>query len=414
MEDFDQDEAIETVHSSMSRILFITPKQPSTNPRMRKAADALSEAGHEVHVLYAWNADWATKADEDILRNAGWTHERIGGDPHTAKWTYLLSRIRRKWASVYRNLEGAHCRSINQFIKNGIAWQPDLVIGHNPGAINPTITIARKLEIPSLLDAEDFYRGETGDHRIASEMTELEDCWIPQFSAVTTASPLITKRYSELYSKQQFITVNNAFPRVSGPEPLQVNGPLKLIWFSQVIGTDRGLNEFINAAERLVNIPMELTLIGSPTEEFTEYLKTRAQHTSFRITLKSPIPEKEIFKELSNHQIGLALEPGFSENNNIARSNKLFSFIVGGCHIVATATPAQLDFQKEYEASVTFIDLTKPHTISEVIQEINSNRDTLYTSRMLNWKLGQVKVNWETESSKLVELAHHVLNASKD
>ena len=29
----------------MSRILIITPKQPSGNPRMRKAADALATSG---------------------------------------------------------------------------------------------------------------------------------------------------------------------------------------------------------------------------------------------------------------------------------------------------------------------------------------------------------------------------------
>ena len=40
----------------MSRILIITPKQPSGNPRMRKAADALATAGNTVHVLYAFNA----------------------------------------------------------------------------------------------------------------------------------------------------------------------------------------------------------------------------------------------------------------------------------------------------------------------------------------------------------------------
>ena len=40
----------------MSRILIITPKQPSGNPRMRKAADALAIRGNTVHVLYAFNA----------------------------------------------------------------------------------------------------------------------------------------------------------------------------------------------------------------------------------------------------------------------------------------------------------------------------------------------------------------------
>ena len=54
----------------MARILFLTTKQPSTNPRMRKSADALADAGHEVHVLYAFNTAWATEADQSILRSS--------------------------------------------------------------------------------------------------------------------------------------------------------------------------------------------------------------------------------------------------------------------------------------------------------------------------------------------------------
>ena len=119
----------------MPRILIITPKQPSGNPRMRKAADALARAGNTVHVLYAFNADWATQADAEIFEQAQWTWERIGGHPEDAKFTYFISRLMRKLAEARGMTKYAMCRSYSQYVARGMAWKPDLVIGHNPGAL---------------------------------------------------------------------------------------------------------------------------------------------------------------------------------------------------------------------------------------------------------------------------------------
>ena len=76
------------------RIAIVTTKQPGTNPRMRKNADALTAAGYEVHVLYAYNAEWADIADETIFKNARWTHRRVGGHPKHDPSNYMITRIK--------------------------------------------------------------------------------------------------------------------------------------------------------------------------------------------------------------------------------------------------------------------------------------------------------------------------------
>ena len=61
----------------MSRILYITTSQPGCNPRLRKSADAMSGAGHQVHVLYLYKSAWATEADAEIFESAGWPVTRL-------------------------------------------------------------------------------------------------------------------------------------------------------------------------------------------------------------------------------------------------------------------------------------------------------------------------------------------------
>ena len=61
---------------------------------MKKEADVLSAAGHDVHVLYAFRTTWASAADRLIFENCNWTHELIGGDPEQHPWAYHFSRKR--------------------------------------------------------------------------------------------------------------------------------------------------------------------------------------------------------------------------------------------------------------------------------------------------------------------------------
>ena len=158
----------------------------------------------------------------------------------------------RKLAEKIGMTKYAMCRSYSEYVARGMAWKPDLVIGHNPGALGPLVEIGNKLNIPMLFDAEDYHRGE---FHIGSQeslrVQKLEDDCIPQITAMTAASPLIAKTYEALYPQHQVTTVNNAFSKKNQPaQPRSQSGPLKIIWFSQVVGLDRGLAEFLQGMQQ--------------------------------------------------------------------------------------------------------------------------------------------------------------------
>ena len=66
----------------------------------------------------------------------------------------------RKLAEALGMTKYAMCRNYSEYVARGLAWKPDLVIGHNPGALGPLVEIGNKLNVPMLFDAEDYHRGE--------------------------------------------------------------------------------------------------------------------------------------------------------------------------------------------------------------------------------------------------------------
>jgi len=395
----------------MPRILIITPKQPSGNPRMRKAADALARAGNTVHVLFAFNADWATQADAEIFEQAQWTWERIGGHPEDAKFTYFISRLMRKLAEARGMTKYAMCRSYSQYVARGMAWKPDLVIGHNPGALGPLVEIGNKLNIPILFDAEDYHRGEF--HLGSQEslrVQKLEDDCIPQITAMTAASPLIAKAYEALYPQHRVSTVNNAFSKKNQPpQPISQSGPLKIIWFSQVVGLDRGLDEFLQGMKSAKNVPIQLTILGLCSGDVQQHLLRSVSSELHQITLHPPMAESALFEFIAEHEIGLALEVPTTQNREICRTNKLYSFALAGCHMLISKTPAQGQFLREFPDAGELIDLNEPKTIADALREAFEKRDELLQKRQRAWQLGDAELNWEKESEVLVHFVGRAL-----
>ena len=398
----------------MARILIITPKQPSSNPRMRKSADALAGAGHEVHVLYAYGAPWADEADKAIFASAKWSFARIGGHPHSERLTYLLSRIMRKLYEVLGNTEQANCRSMSQFIAKGIEWNPDLVIGHNPGALAPVTKIAQRLKIPAMFDAEDFHRGESYWVRVRQEhkMIELENRYFPGMSAITAASPLIAEAYRSLYPNQCFVAVNNAFSgQIQPPPPQAGTGPLKICWFSQVVGLDRGLQEFIDGMNEVKDIPIQLNIVGLSSDEKNNLLSDLIGSPKHQISFHEPIPESELLQFLGTQEIGLALEIPHAFNREICRTNKLYTYPLAGCFMFASRTKSQEHFLDEFPSTGVLIDLTDSTSIAAAIENAAQNRNALWERRKATWELAHEQLNWEKESAVLITEVERVLNS---
>ena len=170
----------------MNRVVIVTTKQPGTNPRVRKSATALSAAGMEVHVLYAYTASWADEADQHTFRDAQWRHRRIGGHPTQNRRLYFKSRLKSKIGELLHLREWELCPALNNYIQQLQSLEPDLVIGHNPGSLPILREWHRTTGGNIVFDAEDFHRGESYWVRVKQEATIVDygrpdpaSCFLP-------------------------------------------------------------------------------------------------------------------------------------------------------------------------------------------------------------------------------------------
>lgn len=391
----------------MKRIVLITSGQPSTNPRLVKEADALVDSGYFVTIVYQYVSAWATEADKSLLKEKSWRALRVGGDPTSEKKLYFKTRLIYKAALAFSKRFGIYkifakfaigrCTFLLE--REAKKLKADLYIAHNLAALPAAFYSSKKNNAKLGFDAEDFHRHEVFDepsHFDVRLKAYTEDFYLRYVDYFTTSSNLIADAYSKIYPKLKPIVVNNVFELKYQPF-LELNNSklLKLLWFSQTVGKNRGLEVVIEALNIVNNPKIQLHLLGNCSKDIELYLNNLA---SFKITYHEPLPGNEIFKFASRFDIGLALEPGFSLNNEIALSNKIFTYLLAGLNIIASNTKAQEKFMTENPSIGQCFSIGNITELCSILTNLYDDRALLNNKKRNSYQLAQLKYNWEIES----------------
>jgi glycosyltransferase involved in cell wall biosynthesis len=343
-----------------ARVCLVTPAHLSTNPRLVKEADALAGAGADVRVIACTFAPWAEAADRVFADRPWWPPEGVRFGPLGGPVPRTFYRLRQRAARVLALRTGlppplalrALHPVIPELTRHAQAEPADLYIAHNLEALPAALAAARRHGARLGFDAEDFHRGQYADPDVpVARLTRWAEArYIPACDYVTAASDGIAEAYAEALGIPRPPTVLNVFPRAERDVTLPPDeiarerppGTRTLYWFSQTIGGDRGLEQAVDA---LAHLPadLHLALRGNPAagyrEALTEY--ARARGVPDRLRFLPAVPPNEMVARAACHDVGLALEPGHTINNNLAVSNKLFTYLLAGTPVAATATRGQ-------------------------------------------------------------------------
>lgn len=404
------------------KIVLVTSGQPSLNPRLVKEADALTDAGYEVAVIYQYWNNWGTNLDIELLKTKRWRAYRVGGSPNEQKVIYWYTRIRHKLAVYLLQLlssrgflvEAALGRCCFLLAKKARSIKADLYIGHNLAALPAVVKAAKHNSSKCGFDAEDFHRYEESDDENdpwVKLKISIEDRYINQLDYLNSASPLIDQEYRSLYPLRRGTSILNVFDQpTSDIEVKKENVLLKLFWFSQTIGTNRGLEQVIEAMALCKQYAIELHLLGAHRADVKDYFNGIAHQYGLEeevIFYYPPVPEKEIFTFARQFDIGLATETGFPKNRDICLTNKIFTYVKAGLATIASNTTAQRQLMESFPNMGSVFENTV--SLVGLLENYAANKACLKAQQMQAFFYAHSELNWEREQKKFLAIIRQTM-----
>jgi glycosyltransferase involved in cell wall biosynthesis len=409
----------------MAKICLLTPTQPSINPRIVKEADALAEAGHQVHVLCGHTVQWADESDASLLRNRRWTCAYVGGRPGSARhwWSRARHGAIRRFPQAWKfNPYVAKCalaRIAPELQAAAFHFQADLYIAHYVGALVAAGEVARTTGALLAFDSEDFesgyFRYNAGPRPIDRLTEQVEREYLPQCCYITAASPGIAAAQASKYGLRHPTSILNVFPVADRPLQFRETssaGPLKLYWFSQTIGADRGLEDVVRAMAISRDCDMQLYLRGRCAAGYQAQLEALARENGLapdKLKLCPPALAEHMVSISSEYDVGLALEQPASPNRDLCLTNKIFSYFLAGNAVAATSTSAQEAIVKTLGPAGFVYRPGDYEGLARGLRVWHDNRAELQRARREAWWLGSNRFKWDLEKKKLLDLVDSVL-----
>ena len=326
------------------KVCLVTTGQPSTTPRLVKEADALAASGYEVHVVAAHWADWATKMDGELLASRSWGMTFIDWRLEHAPLLFSYTRVRH-WAArkatwlypMNGEVTVAALSRVGPDLRNAaLKVKADLYIAHNLGALPAAVAAATAHSSRFGFDAEDFHSGQLSSSSgpEARLTRDAEIRFLARSTYVTAASPGIAEAYRDLCGIPLPTCILNVFPLKQRPDRFRLastHDPVRLYWFSQTIGPNRGLEDAVRAMGLLNHHVLELHLRGSWARGYEAFLRKLAAESGVdqnRIVSHEPTLSDEMIRQASSYDIGLAIEPSALRSTTIllfrTRSSRIF------------------------------------------------------------------------------------------
>ncbi|MBC7388159.1 MAG: glycosyltransferase, partial [Opitutaceae bacterium] len=404
-------------------ILLITTTHLAKNPRLVKEIDALNN-DYKLVVIFFQLLEEYVDFDQSIINKyphvefikINWLKKYY---PCRFFYTFL-----QKLLILFRELSHKHINVEQLFFSGYLLLKRrskqvkfDFIHGHNPGSLGVVYHLAKWRKKKSGFDAEDFHSGEYSKDDPREEIiNSIESKYLPKVDLLVGASPLICAAYKKKFSDLNISTINNSFPKNqfhSEAVPGQKN-ELKLVWFSQNVGLDRGLNDILNAINQIQDFKISFSIIGACSSSIKETLKAYVETERHQLTFCGLLSNEELNYSLSKFDVGIASEPGKDINNCIALSNKIFAYTQAGLAVLASNTPAQKYFMKTYTGVGCIYTVGDTEGIKNILNKWYKDTVLLTSCKETAKLIGETLINWEIEAGVLKKLIAEQLAQQTD
>lgn len=400
------------------RICILSPGNLSSNPRLVKEADALHQAGYEVTAIVCDYTEALRPFDDEIASGAPWKVVRLPRDRSERYITAAARPVARAFLAsgmpvplpVASHAYGGPAHALRRAATAVVA---DLYIAHYVPALPAAAMAARRHRALLGFDAEDLHAGEAiDDHADSTQpklVTRIERTCLPACACMTAASPMIGKAYAACYGVNPKTVLNVFSKTMAAPIEARAAEPRKLghlaaYWFSQTIGLDRGLQEFVRAMAR-AKARVSLDVRGGNRWGHGDTLMALARDLGVaeRVRLLPMAAPDRMVKMAATYDLGLSLEIGNSQSRRACLTNKIFTYLLAGVPVMMSDTPAQREFASELGSAATVVSVADPESIARILDRLAATPVALADAKATAWQLADRRYNWEVEQKVLVE-----------
>ncbi|WP_316736062.1 hypothetical protein [Pedobacter aquatilis] len=396
---------------SIQKITLVSNSHLTSNPRLVKEAETLDEAGFTVSVIFLQHIAELEIFDEEIIEKLAkvkFYAINFGGKDLSTRYLNCKRLLRKFWLKVNPTSKLRENLFFPEFKKIISKNNSDLYIGHTLLALPVVAWAAKQQKTRFAFDAEDYHRAESTD-KTQNEFAEaIENKYLADAEYVSTASKFISGAYLKHFKFKKIITLNNFFKyeELNLYKDAENLKPIKIVWFSQTIGLNRGLKEFIEKLVLLDSDLFELHLRGT-NDEFirSRLLDNVSADWMDKIFFYGQCSPNELDVWLRNFDIGLALELTVPVNRDICITNKIFQYFNAGLAVVATPTTGQKSVTEQAEDACTLFtansDLNKLKSWTE-------NREKLEYAKTVARIAAKEIFDWTIEKKKLIEMIKQI------
>jgi glycosyltransferase involved in cell wall biosynthesis len=401
-----------------AKILIISNGALCRNPRVLKEATALSRAGYDVTVLTVRGHASSEKVDVELLRTVRFHRETVDMLPGISShrllpfYRRLVQWSARRAMSTLR-LESARALGpVGSLLRRAHRLPADLTIVHNEAAHWVGMRLlARGRRVAADIEdwhSEDLLPDARADRPLALiqsvERTLLRECVY-----TTTTSHALADALHVCYGGTRPEVITNSFSLQPSPPPGPRATPPAFFWFSQTVGSGRGLELFL-AAWRQSTCPSRVVLLGETQPAYRDRLLSRLPVARRAALMFQPlVAPTELPGLIARHDVGLALEPLFPANKNLTISNKILQYLNAGLAVVATNTAGQREVLARDPAAGVVVDAHETTVFARSLDELVSDRDALAARQLAARRLAETVYCWEREEPRLLALVDEAL-----
>lgn len=412
-------------------ICLVTATNVASNPRLVKEADALAQAGYVVRVVALSQSAAQASWDRDLMAQRAWRLQTVTAHRDSSgRLRWLFAALRQRASLAAGRLVGtralrarAYSRFAPELARLAAREPAALYLAHTLPALPAAAQAARWHGARLGFDAEDF---QSGIRPLNAQLTEedrlgeaMEAEYLPMCDHLTSASPGVSAALAGLCGGKEMVPILNVFPlthRRQNRPAERAGGALRLYWFSQVIGRDRGLEDAIRALALLPTGSAVLHVRGRVDAGARSYLAglvSRAGLPPAALVVHDPAPPEQMVALCDNFDVGLALEVPASRNRIICMNdlctNKVFTYLMGGLALAATSLQPAAEIYDGAGFSYASGDAA---ALAAGLRQWLESPGALIQARQRAWDLATQRYNWEVEQKALLAAISRVVPLS--